>query len=191
MNRDERISLYMSEAPEKIRENEAFTAFLTDEGFFDAPASTKYHGVYSGGLFDHSAMVYVELKKLTEKLGLKWKRPESVFIVGMFHDLCKYDQYVEVPGTETDIGNGTKITTQGGSHYEYNKNTLLKGHGSKSVILLSQFLPLTEEEILCIRYHMGPYETEEWNEFDKAIRKYPNVYFTHAADMIASKIDDV
>lgn len=191
MERNERINLFMSEAPELIGENEDLTEFLMNEGFFDAPASTKYHGVYSGGLFDHSAMVYVELKKLTEKLGLKWKRPESVFIIGMFHDLCKYDQYIEVPGTEVEIGVNSSITAPVGYHYEYNKNTLLKGHGAKSVMLLSQFLPLTEEEMLCIRYHMGPYETEEWSEFDRAIRRYPNVYFTHAADMIASKIDDV
>ena len=27
---------------------------LLDKGFFVAPASTKYHGNYEGGLFDHS-----------------------------------------------------------------------------------------------------------------------------------------
>lgn len=191
MERNERINLYMSEAPKLIEENKDLTEFLLNEGFFDAPASTKYHGVYAGGLFDHSAMVYKELKTLTEKLKLRWARQESVFIVGMFHDLCKYDQYIEVPGSYIDTGGNSNIVTPVGTHYEYNKNTLLKGHGSKSVMLLSRFIPLTEEEMLCIKYHMGPYETDEWNEFDKAIRKYPNVYFAHAADMIASKIDDV
>ena len=191
MNRDERIAYFKREAPEIVLSNQDFLNFLHDEGFFDAPASTKYHGVYDGGLFDHSGTVYVELKNLTEKLGLEWKRPESVFIVGMFHDLCKHDQYVKVPGTLVDLGDGAQITGPIGSHYEYNKKTLLKGHGSKSVIVLSRFLILTEEEQLCIRYHMGPYETEEWAEFDAAIRKYPNVFYTNAADMIASKVDDV
>ena len=73
--------------------------------------------------------------------------------------------------------------------YEYNTNTLLKGHGAKSVLILSQFMTLTEEEMLCIRYHMGAYEKEEWQEFDMAIKKYPNVLFTHTADMLASKVD--
>ena len=27
---------------------------LDDLGFFTAPASTKYHGAFEGGLFDHS-----------------------------------------------------------------------------------------------------------------------------------------
>ena len=55
-------------------------------------------------------------------------------------------------------------------------------------MMLSQFITLTEEEILCIRYHMGPYVTADWDEYDKAIKKYPNVLFTHTADMYASKV---
>lgn len=50
---------------------------------------------------------------------------------------------------------------------------------------------LTEEEELCIRYHMGAYETDDWDGFDKAIRKFPNVLFTHTADMYASKCMEV
>lgn len=38
---------------------------LLEKGFFTAPASTKYHGNYEGGLFDHSYMVAHYLKKLT------------------------------------------------------------------------------------------------------------------------------
>lgn len=158
-----------------------FDDYLRDGGFFTAPASTKYHGAYEGGLYDHSVQVFFRLQQLTDKNGLKWQRPYSPFIIGMFHDLCKCDQYIFVPNEyEGEPG-----------HYEYNQKTLLKGHGSKSVMLLSQFITLTEEEMLCIRYHMGAYEKEEWTEFDAAIRKYPNVLWTHMADMLASKVDDV
>ncbi len=148
--------------------------YLSEDGFFTAPASTKYHGVYPGGLYEHSRTVFRRLNDLTVKNGLKWQRPESPFIIGMFHDLCKCDQYIK-----TEVG------------YEYNTNTLLKGHGAKSVMILSQFINLTEEEMLCIRYHMGPYEKEEWAEFDMAIRKYENVFWTHAEDMLASKVDGI
>ena len=58
----------------------------------------------------------------------------------------------------------------------------------KSVIMLSQWFKLTEEEILCIRYHMGAYETDDWDKLGKSIEKYPNVLYTHTADMIASRI---
>lgn len=163
-----------------------------DKGFFTAPASTKYHGAYEGGLFDHSYQVFGRLDELTEKNGLVWQRPQSPFIVGMFHDLCKYDQYLPIFSNDYKSNdNGKLVVSPKIDHYEYNTNTLLKGHGSKSVMLLSQFITLTEEEMLCIRYHMGPYEKEEWAEFDAAIRKYQNVFWTHAADMLASKVDDV
>ena len=170
--------------------HEDFTQWLIDNGFFTAPASTKYHGAYEGGLYDHSSQVYERLQILTDNNGLIWQRPISPFIIGMFHDLCKIDQYKKVAGQRL---NGSDILIQGDNlwHYEYNTDTVLKGHGAKSVMLLSQFFPLTEEEVLCIRYHMGAYEKEEWNEFDQAIRKYENVLWTHTADMIASKVDDM
>ena len=31
--------------------------YLADNGFFLSPASTKYHGNYEGGLYDHSTNV--------------------------------------------------------------------------------------------------------------------------------------
>lgn len=149
-------------------------------GFFTAPASTKFHGDYEGGLFDHSLEVTKALIKLTDKMCFLWLRNISPLIVGMFHDLCKCDQYEVISHPcDPDV------------KYGRNDKTLLKGHGAKSVMLLSQFMSLTEEEILCIRYHMGAYETDEWNEYDRAIRKYPNVLFTHTADMMASKIAGV
>lgn len=170
-----------------VSENHDFIHFLTNEGFFTAPASTKYHGAYEGGLYDHSVAVFKRLNELTNRNRLSWQRKESPFIVGMFHDLCKYDQYKKVGGTVITY-QGTEITEPAGYHYEYNQSTLLKGHGSKSVMLLSQFVTLTEEEMLCIRYHMGAYETDDWDGFDLAIKKYPNLLYVHLADMYASKV---
>ena len=174
-----------------ISENKELMKYLEEEGFFTAPASTKYHGAYEGGLYDHSNAVFLRLQKLTEDNHLEWQRKESPFIIGYFHDLCKCDQYIKtdgklIEGTDTFITGSPSLW-----HYEYNTNTLLKGHGSKSVMILSRFINLTEEEMLCIRYHMGAYEKEEWAEFDKAIRKYPNVLWTHMADMLASKVDGI
>lgn len=157
-----------------IIRNQPLQGYLAREGFFTAPASTKYHGAYEGGLYDHSRAVAARLVELTKNNNLKWQRPASPVIIGFFHDLCKCDQYIK---TETG--------------YEYNANTLLKGHGAKSVMILSQYLNLTEEEMLCIRYHMGAYEKEEWSEFDQAIRKYGNTLWVHMSDMLASKIDGI
>ena len=148
---------------------------LNEMGFFTAPASTKYHGAYEGGLFDHSLETAKALVDLTEKLGLTWERKESPYIVGMYHDLCKCDNYVK--DFETD-------------KYIYNPEIIIPGHGDKSVIMISKFITLTDEEIACIRWHMGAYERDPrmWTYYGKAIEKYPNVLYTHTADMIASKI---
>lgn len=175
---------------EKFEPSEEMKAWLFDRGFFSAPASSKYHGAYDGGLYEHSCNVFYRLKDLTNKNRLIWKRPQSPFIVGMFHDLCKCDNYNRVlaPDPLDDITGNHHLPIV---RFERNENTLLKGHGAKSIILLSQFITLTDEEILCIRYHMGAYEKDEWQEYDQAIRKYENCLWTHMADMLASKIDEV
>ena len=130
--------------------------YLTINGFFTAPASTKYHGNYEGGLFDHSLSVAKHLVGLTERLELKWKDCRSPYLVGIFHDLCKIDLYRH-PVKDTIYIGGKKQSIFDELSWEHNPNTLLKGHGDKSVMLLSQFYKLTEEEVLCIRYHMGAF----------------------------------
>ena len=56
---------------------------------------------------------------------------------------------------------------------------------------LAQFMPLTFEEIMCIRYHMGAFYSAEMNDYSRAVEQVPNVLFAHTADMIASKIQGV
>lgn len=174
MTKDERISLWREIMPSKTY----FLHDLYDLGFFTAPASTKYHGAYEGGLFDHSYSVTRNLVNLTERLGLIWEREESPYIVGMYHDLCKCDNYVK------DFETGK---------YVFAPNLIIPGHGDKSVIMLSKYIRLTDEEIACIRWHMGAYETDTkmWEYYGRAIEAYPNVLYTHTADMIASKIEGV
>jgi putative nucleotidyltransferase with HDIG domain len=175
MDKSLRIDIFREVAVEPFK---AITPNLVKLGFFTAPASTKYHGAYEGGLFDHSLEVAKALVELTEKLGLTWERPESPFIVGMFHDICKCDNY--------------KVDFETGK-YIYNPDMIIPGHGDKSVIMLQKLITLTDEEIACIRWHMGAYETDTkmWNYYGKAIEKYPNVLYTHTADMIASRIKGV
>lgn len=146
--------------------------WLMELGYFSAPASSKHHGAYDGGLYDHSELVALTLADLTQRLDLKWERKESPYIIGFLHDLCKVDAYLK-----TESG------------YKYNPDTILTGHGEKSVILALQHIHLTDEEIMCIRYHMGAYEGEKiWNNLGQAIQRYPNILWTHTADMVASQI---
>lgn len=166
--------------------------YLRDNGFFTAPASTKYHGNYEGGLLEHSSAVAKFLVQLTEDNHLTWKNPRSPYIVGMFHDLCKIDQYRHPVIGHIEEFNDERTPIYDKQAWEYNPDTLLKGHGDKSVMLLSQFYTLTEEEIMCIRYHMGAFtDKSEWNNYTRAVSQYPNVLWTHQADMLASHVAGV
>lgn len=151
-----------------------FRNWLIQNGFFNAPASTKYHLAYDGGLFEHSYNVTKELIRLTNKLDLKWERNESPIIVGMFHDLCKHDQYI--------YNNETKT-------YSWNNNQPILGHGDKSVKILLKYMTLSNEEKICIEQHMGSFsDKSKWTGYTDGIKLYPNVLYTHVADITASHI---
>lgn len=159
---------------------------MAERGFFRFPASQSYHGTHKGGLYDHSMAVYDCLKYLTVHLSLKWERPESPLLIAIFHDWAKLRSYEQ-------IGQGDDL------RYIHSTDRLLSGHGEVSIILTQQFLQshisapqLTEEEMVCIRYHMGAFTNhEEWNYYTNAVRKYPNVLWTHTADMVASQIQGI
>lgn len=159
-----------------------FAEKLRRLGYFIAPAAKNHHGAEPGGLYWHSKQVAMELANLTNRLNLKWQRQQSPIIVGMLHDLCKVHDYDIVVGPD-----GYKI--------EYNNNKLWRGHGEASLIIVQQAflesgeMTLTEEEAACIRYHMGAFvDQDEWRYYSDAVKRYPNVLYTHSADMIASQI---
>lgn len=176
MNKEERIAKYI----DLFGNSQLAIAVedLDDIGFFTAPASIKYHGSYEGGLFDHRLEVTKALVDLTDKLGLTWSRPESPYIVGMYHDLCKCDSY------RYNIDSNS---------YVYNNDQILDGHGTKSVIVAQKFIRLTDEEIACIRWHMGAFDDDPKlrSGYARACERYENVLFTHTADMIASMIEGI
>lgn len=177
MNKEERIKLFEKLMIECMTTNQVLHLIdkLDQMTFFDSPASTKYHGNYEGGLFDHSYAVTESLLELTDKLGLKWQNQRSPYIVGMFHDLCKCGLY--------NIDGDTIV---------YNKDSLLSGHGDKSVILAQKLTSLSVEEIVCIRWHMGAFDDKEnWNYYGNSIEQFNNVLWTHTADMMAARIKKV
>ena len=160
---------------------------LDNLDFFTAPASIGHHGNNDGGLFEHSFEVTMQLLTLTEKLDLQWDDPRSPYIVGMFHDICKCDNYKKVKKPYIYAEDGPIEYEE---KWEYNNECYMPGHGEKSVILTQNILgPLTDEEIMCIRWHMGAFDDKEnWKYYSRAVRDYPNVLFTHTADMMASQI---
>ena len=154
---------------------------LESTDFYIAPASTKYHGACPGGLFNHSMAVAELLIEWGKKGLICWGHDWSPAVIGLLHDFTKVGKYtlIKIDYTVRPLE----------CDYEYNTDALTYGgHGSDSCIKLLQKIRLTEEETLCIRYHMGAYEKEDWNGFEKAIAQYETVLWTHHADMVASKV---
>lgn len=183
--REEFIELYT----EQIHRDgaDALLDYLQNKSdFFTAPASTKFHGSYAGGLCDHSLNVYhclldyLERPRVQELYGLEYS-PESVAIVALLHDLCKIGCYK--PGSRNVKGADGKWQAVRTFYYE---DTLPYGHGEKSVYIISGFLRLTREEAMAIRWHMGFSGGEDSRLVGQALEQYPLAFALSVADMEAT-----
>ncbi len=70
------------------------------------------------------------------------------------------------------------------------------GHGEKSCYRIQKFMELTREELLAVRWHMGPFEMGEPGSstrlsFRNAVETSPLVSIIHAADFLASNVMEV
>ncbi|MBR2474613.1 MAG: HD domain-containing protein [Clostridia bacterium] len=154
--------------------------------FFSAPASTKYHLAFEGGLVRHSLNVYRCLKdylsreRVKNEYGLEYSE-ESVAIVALLHDLCKTNFYkIGFRNVKDDNGIWQRVPT-----YEIN-DTLPYGHGEKSVYIISGYMKLTREEAFAIRYHMGFSNGDDERNVGKAFEMFPLAVALSFADMEAT-----
>lgn len=156
-----------------------FMRWLNKEtDFFVAPASTKYHGAYEGGLVEHSLNVFRRMMAIAAGEEQEGEISlESAALVALFHDLCKVNTYwANFDGAYTFASD------------------LPMGHGEKSVYLLLQNgVRLTDEEALAIRWHMGAYDAAVkggCRDMNSALRKTPLVLALQQADMQATYWDE-
>ena len=168
---------------------------LEELGFFEAPASSRFHLSCKGGLAEHSLNVYEAALFLREQViqrkpELEAQLPlESVAICTLLHDACKTDIYKEgILSRKNDDGYWEKYV---GYQVDYNMGLPL-GHGEKSVIMLLFWgLELTPEEMLAIRWHMGAWDmafqsAEHKESINAAKAKTPLVSLVQSADGIAT-----
>ena len=159
---------------------EALIEFLERSDFFEAPASTRFHGCHKGGLLEHSMKVYEILKTKTED-------SDSVKIIALLHDICKVNYY------KTDYRNAKNEQGVWEKVPYYTVDDLIPyGHGEKSVMMLSEFIKLTPEERYAIRWHMGFTEPKElYGTIGQAYKKYPIALLMHEADVEATYFYDL
>lgn len=162
--------------------------YLTNDcDFFTAPASTRFHGAFEGGLASHSLNVYHCLKdylqrpRVIREYRFGTISEESIAIAALLHDMCKINVYKK---SFRNVKNEKGVWEQV-SCYNF-EESLPYGHGEKSVYMISGFMKLKREEAMAIRWHMGFSGTEENNTVGKALEMYPLAFALCTADMEAS-----
>lgn len=178
--------------------------WLKKSDFFTAPASTKFHGAYEGGLVEHSVNVYNCLIGELQSMNMADKYSnETVAIVSLLHDVCKIGLYTKEPKNQKTYDHEKVAAAQswqvkhdalGDFIWEtimgYKSDDKLPyGHGEKSVYIISGFMKLSREEAMAIRWHMGFSDNDfrgGGQSVGKAFEAYPLAVLTHLADMKAT-----
>lgn len=161
--------------------------WLETTDFYTAPASTRYHGSYEGGLLEHSVLTCKALRRLIHTFELDIL-PESADIVALLHDVCKSGFYkLSKRNVKNNDGKWEEVPC-----YTI-EDQFPFGHGEKSVLLLSRYICLTDEEAIAIRWHMGAYDDAAQSysgsgTLGRALSRYPLAAALHIADMIESHL---
>ena len=130
---------------------------LQKTSFMRMPSFSHTTLTQRGGLFQDSMKYWVELERITEKMGLKWEHPSSPFVIAVIRNACDIDRYFY--------------------NYDYHcwedSNKLPKRSSCLSLeIAESLGIELTAEEKACIRYLGSEMSNEERrNAFDQYPRQ--------------------
>ncbi len=166
---------------------DAFYKWLDESDFFAAPASSRFHSCYEGGLVEHSLNVYDSLVRLNAA-----SHPysdETVAIVALFHDICKCNFYKKdtrnVKNNETGQWEKKEVWSI--------DEKFPFGHGEKSCIILMGYVKLTTDELLAIRHHMGGFDSAVKGgdySLTRAFEKCPLAVMLHMADLEATYLKE-
>lgn len=178
--------------------------YLEKSDFYTAPASSRYHNAFVGGLAEHSLNVYNALIFHYENLkdsdyDLPKISEESLIVAGILHDLCKVNTYHPAFRNQKVYSeNGSKSDAGGKFDWEvvesYERKPLFAmGHGGKSVFIIQQFMKLTPEEAQAIFWHMGAYDISLYmtlNELSQSWNENLLGFLLHQADMTCTYITE-
>ncbi len=156
--------------------------WLQKTDFFLAPASTRYHNAFEGGLVKHSVNVYKALMKHFEP---DVDNKESFAICALLHDVCKAQFYKVSCRNVKDPVTGRWEPQP----YYTIEDEFPFGHGEKSVFLIERFLRLKPSEAMAIRWHMGGFDNAAQGgsqAISQAYERYPLAVKLHMADLEAT-----
>lgn len=153
----------------------------TNTDFYTAPASTRFHSAFAGGLAAHSLNVY----DLLNNRFADSEDAESIAIVSLLHDLCKANFYKE---STRNVKNEQTGAWEKVPYYTI-EDQFPFGHGEKSVFLIERFMRLKTSEAIAIRWHMGGFDDNAklgGYSVSNAFQKYPIAAKLHLCDLEAT-----
>lgn len=150
---------------QREEERKSLLDWMETHQFYKAPASTRFHGNFEGGLCVHTLQVVFQCFKfarpvLNDFFGTKCAEKtelltaEAIFVAALAHDFCKAESYETNFRNSKDVfGNWTKK-----SYYSVRGDLRNLGHGNESVLLLLECMPSLIKNrtvIEAVSRHMG------------------------------------
>ena len=178
-------------------ESAALMDWLDESDFWTAPASSKFHGNYKGGLALHTLTVIhqslIFAKPVLENYfsspeGNKYEvTAKDIFIAGLCHDFCKTGFYgTEYRNTKDINGNWVKQP-----FYKVKGDNRNLGHGNESVLIMLEILPSMIHNrmvIEAVSRHMGFSDLSESEKFNYSLfLQNPLVVLLQLADQTAAQ----
>lgn len=189
--------------------------WLEASDFFIAPATTRYHGSYDGGLCAHSLCVYDNLVKLSNMFALipekKWEVdeegkyiPESAHvvmqsiysedtlkIVALMHDIGKANHFTTFMRNVKNEDTGKWEQRKEFKIREAGERFIYGNHEQNSEFITHSFFPLSVEESSAILNHLGGMGADSSQNIIPTIyTKYSLALLLHMADLVACYIDE-
>lgn len=198
-NKEKFIELVNSIEREGFLKEELLTK-LENSDFYYAPASTKYHGSYKGGLCEHSLNVYDNMVKLNEVKGMNIDI-NSIKILALFHDLSKMNFYETYFQNKKRYYAGGSKKDEGGNYdweavtaykvKENNERFIFGNHEQTSEFMLRTFCPLSYiESVAILHHHAGMSWDCAKDDISAIYDRYPEAILLHLADMLAVYVDE-
>lgn len=164
--------------------------WLDKTDFFEAPASTKYHDVYPGGLVCHTLEVYNQTLDLLQLHKFHTVEVASAVFVALVHDWCKIGQYKRTMKNILDPETGE--WTQKAAYLYIDDASGRLGHGPQSMVMVMQFCTapytaLTRDEMCAIRWHSYTFDVTSYDihALNDSCRNIPLVHLLQFADQLA------
>ena len=142
-----------------------------------APAASRHHQNYIGGLLEHS---YKMAMYLSQSMIISGLTAEDCAIIAFAHDLCKVETYYWGP-FKTETGERSILVDP----------KLYKRHAIFSVEEAARLhIELTRKQTVAILLHMSLWSSQEEKDavtYTELLEFYPAIVATQAADLTACK----